>query len=554
MLTFDASPTVYWALVYALTALVIGSNLKKHIPTWLYLAGCLAVFVAMRLPSVLLNRELNADESQMLSHALTLFQDPVYWRSVDGTTIGPLDNYLLVIPRLLGSQLDYTAARAMGLLCGVGALFFFFVALKRWFGGITARVALLLPLIFLAFTQETDYVHYSSEQLPLLLLSICLAMVAGLSRKKKKFTFQEKKPPVGVAYGLGFVAGMVPFAKLQAVPQALLLVAAGLYFTYQYFVKNKNSKPLLLLLLGGMSFPAVALLWILSQGVFQDFIDFYILGNAVYANGSGLAAIPTQFGKLVLLSPDFTALLSVVALVMVLGLFGEKRVLAKPPATPGLSVSVLILGYGLVAVYAATKSGNLFVHYLNFCVYPLGLAAALGISKVKDNKKLAIVGPLLLLGWFGVHDAWSFYNSRQINAFVSVDARTLPKSPVVRAMRAYLRPNDKMVVWGWQCRYYVEAQLAQGTAENHSERSIYQHPLREEYRARYLRDMQRNRPAIFIDAVGKNSVWVQDVATQGYRSFPELAAYVDKNYKYLGKIDDTRLFVRNDIRDRPRGE
>ncbi len=546
MLTFDASPTMYWALVYALTMLVIGSNLKKGIPTWLYLVGTTTVFVLMRLPSVLLNRELNADESQMLSHALTLYQDPVYWRSVDGTTIGPLDNYLLVIPRLLGFQLDYTSARVMGLLCGVGSLLFFFVALKRWFGKTTARVALLVPLILLAFTQETDYVHYSSEQLPLLLLSICLALLAGLSRKKKEFTFQEKKPPVWQAYGLGLVAGMVPFAKLQAVPQALLLVAAGLYFTYQFFVKTKNSQPLLLLLLGGISFPAVALLWMLFQGVFQDFIDFYILGNAVYAGGSGLADIPTQFGKLVLSSPDFTALLGVIALVTTLGLFGEKHTLVKLPATPSISVSALILGYGLVAVYAATKSGNLFVHYLNFCVYPLGLAAALGISKIKDNKRLAIVAPLLLLGWFGIHDAWSFYRSRQLNAFVSVDARALPKSPVVRVMRPYVRPNDKMVVWGWQCRYYVEAQLAQGTAENHSERSIYLHPLREEYRARYLRDMQRNRPAIFIDAVGKNSVWVQDTATQGYQSFPELAAYVDKNYQSLGKIDDTRLFIRND--------
>lgn len=546
MLTFDASPTVYWALIYVLTLLVVGSNFRKELPTPLYLFGCLAVFVLMRLPSVLLNRELNADESQMLSHALTLYQDSVYWRSVDGTTIGPLDNYLLVIPRLLGFQLDYTSARVMGLLCGIGSLYFFFVALKRWFGKATARVALLLPLIFLAFTQETDYVHYSSEQLPLFLLSICLALLAELSQGKKKIIFQEIKTPVWQAYGLGLVAGMVPFAKLQAVPQALLLVVAGLYFTYQYFVKNKNCQPLLLLLLGGISFPAMALVWILSQGVFPDFIDFYILGNAVYAGGSGLAEIPTQFGKLVLLSPDFTALLGVVALVTILGLFGEKRGLVKPQNTPGLSVSVLILGYGLVAVYAATKSGNLFVHYLNFCVYPLGLAAALGISKIKDNKWLALAGPLLLLGWFGIQDALSFYKTRQLNVFVSVEARVLLQSPVVRAMRSYVKPNDKMVVWGWQCRYYVEAQLAQGTAENHSERSIYQHPLREEYRARYLRDMQRNQPAIFIDAVGKNSVWVQDVATQGHESFPKLAAHISKNYKYVGKIDDTRLFVRND--------
>ena len=546
MLTFDASPTVYWALGYALTGLVMGLSLKKGVPTFLYLLGAIAVFVLMRLPSVLLNRELNPDESQMLSHALTLHQDPVYWRSVDGTTIGPLDNYLLVIPRLLGFQLDYPSARVVGVLCGIGSLLFFFIAVKRWFGEATARITLLLPLIFLAFTQETDYVHYSSEQLPLLLLNACLALMAGLFPRKKEFSFQENNVPVWQAFGLGFMAGMVPFSKLQAVPQAVILVAFGLYFTYHFFVKNKNSKPLLLLLLGGVTFPALALAWTLLNGVFQDFIDFYILGNAVYAGGSGLLDIPTQFGKLVLLSPDLTDLLAVVAVIMLLGLVLGRRKLPSPQPSGQVFLSFLVMIYGLAAVYAATKSGNLFVHYLNFCVYPLGLAAALGISKIHDKKWFALAGPLLLLGWFGVQDALSFYKTRQLNAFVSVEARDLPESPVVKAMQPYIKPDDKMVVWGWQCRYYVEAQLAQGTAENHSERSIYQHPLREKYRERYISDIKRNRPAIFIDAVGKNSVWLGDKATQGYQSFPELAAYIDKNYKYLGEIDGTRLFVRND--------
>lgn len=538
MLTFDSSPTVYWAVVYVLTVLVVGMNFKKRIPLPVYLFGALAVFVLMRLPSIMLNRELNADESQMISHAITLFQDPIYWRSVDGTTIGPLDNYLLVLSRLLGFQLDYTSARVMGLLCGIGSLYYFFVAAKTWFGDQTARIALVLPLIFLAFTQETDYVHYSSEQVPLLLLSVCLALVAKISI--------QKVPSAWPAFWLGLVAGMVPFAKVQAVPQALVLVIGGLYLTYLHYRQTRTTRPLLLLLAGGIAFPVVALVWMLGYGVFQDFIDFYILGNAVYAGGSGAVSIPTQFGKLVLLSPDFTALLGIVGLLTLLGVAAGRRASSSTSASLSLFIPVLILGYGLAAVYAATKSGNLFVHYLNFCVYPLGLVAALGISKNVDKKWLALIGPLLLIGWFGVQDALNFYKIRQLNAFVSVDARRLPESPVVSAMKPYVRPKDTMVVWGWQCRYYVEAQLAQGTAENHSERCIFQHPLQEKYRQRYLADMQRNRPVVFIDAVGKNSTWVQDVATQGYESFPELARYIHENYGYIGTIDDTRLFIRQD--------
>jgi hypothetical protein len=539
MLSFDSSPTVYWFLAYTLVIVVLGLNLKNRIPNALFLLAAVGLLVMMRLPTIVFNRELNADESQMLSHALTLYLDPIYWRSVDGTTIGPLDNYLLVVPRLLGFQLDYTAARSMGLLCTAGSLMFFFVALRCWFGTTIAKIILLVPLLFYAFTQETDFVNYTSEQLPLLLLNACLTLVAILHTNKTVSTIP--------AYMLGFLAGMVPFTKLQAVPQAAILVLAGLFITYQYYQKTKRFKPLLVLLLGGISFPAMAMVWISYHGVYQDFINFYILGNVVYASGAGLRDIPTQLGQLIITSPDFTALLFIATLVLIAGLISGRR--SQPPhpvREQSLFLPLLILGYGLAAIYAATKTGHLFVHYLNFCVYPIALTFAFPVQRLSQHKYLTFLVPALILGWFGVQDALSFYKTRQLNTLVSVGATTLPESPVVKALKAYTNPNDQMVVWGWQCSYYVEAQLAQGTAENHTERCIFQHPLRDVYRERFINDLRRTQPAVFIDAVGKNSLWVQDVKSQGYENFPALADYVSDHYSYLGAFDSSRLYVRKD--------
>src|SRR5690606_21242797 len=123
------------------------------------------------------------------------------------------------------------------------------------------------------------------------------------------------------------------------------------------------------------------------------------------------------------------------------------------------------------------------------------------------------------------------------NPYPSVDARELSESPVVKELKKYTTAGERMVVWGWQPRYYVEAQLPQGTAELNSERCIFEHPMREVYRERYMRDLKRNRPTVFIDAVGKNSVWVQDTLTQSYRSFPELATYIDQNYTMKSTYD-----------------
>ena len=151
-----------------------------------------------------------------------------------------------------------------------------------------------------------------------------------------------------------------------------------------------------------------------------------------------------------------------------------------------------------------------------------------------------------MLLWFGAYDAYHFVKERKLNAFVSVEARTLAQSPVVIALKKYTEAGDYMAVWGWQCVYYVEAQLAQATAENHSERSIFSHPMQEIYRSRYLSDIQRNKPAVILDAVGKNSFWVQNKKAQGLASYPELFQYVEANYKFIGDFDDTGLYVRKD--------
>lgn len=544
MLSFDSSPTVYWFLAYVMAVGVIGLNLRNRISNSFYLLALAGLLVFMRLPSIVFNRELNADESQMLSHALTLYLDPVYWRSVDGTTIGPLDNYLLVIPRLLGFQLDYTSARMMGLLCTMGSLLLFFYALKRWFGDQVAQITLLVPLLFLAFTQEPDFIHYSSEQLPLVLLSGCLALVAILHTTQVVRT--------APAYALGLLAGMTPFAKLQAVPQAALLVLGGVLITFNYYQRTKRIKPLIFLLLGGVSFPMIALLWITYQGVYDDFLNFYIFSNAIYASGGGFGDIPAQFGKLVVASPDFTALIIVATLAMIIGIAAGTTTPGAAPNRPsGLFLSLIMLGYGLTAVYAATKSGNLFIHYLNFCIYPIALTFAFPIQRLIKKKQLALLIPALLLAWFGVQDALSFYKMRQLNSVVSVGARTLQQSPVVKALKVYTNPDDQMVVWGWQCGYYVEAQLAQGTAENHTERCIFVHPMRDIYRQRFINDIQRTRPAVFIDAVGKNSLWVQDVKSQGYENFPALANYISNHYQYVGTFDASRLYISKDRLPKP---
>jgi hypothetical protein len=536
MLTFDSAPTIYWFIGYLLAGTVILASVYKIIPERIFFLLAIMLLVFMRMPAVVLNREINADESQMLSHAITLYEDPVYWRSVDGTTIGPLDNYLLVIPKLLGFQINYTSGRVMGLLCTIGALFFVFLAMRNWFGKPTARIALTVPVIFLAFTQETDFVHYSSEQLPVFLLMLMLWLLSGITVSDKLSSL--------TTFCLGFVAGATPFAKLQTVPQALVIVLPALWITYQFFIKTKRIRPLLLLLLGGLTFPVLLFIWAGAHDVLDDFIDFYLLGNVIYAGENNWLSIPAQMIHLIKLSPDFTVYSALLLLPAVLAVVQFLRPDSSERSWSRFIVPVTLSLLILAGIYAATKSGNTFIHYLNFCIYPWILLSAYGLSK---QYRWFLIAPVVLLLWFAGNDGISYRKEHRLNAYESIGgANRLPESPVVTELKKFTRPGDYMVVWGWQCQYYVEAQLAQGTAENHSERSIFKHPLQKKYLSRYLHDLQRTKPAIFIDAVGKNSMWVQEKKTQGIDSFPAIADFIHQHYRLVSDKNDVKLYVRKD--------
>ena len=535
MINFDNSPTVYWLLGYTLAGIVILSTFYKKLPLSVFLILSIGLLAFMRLPVLVFNREINPDESQMLSHAITLYQDPVYWRSVDGTTIGPLDNYLLVIPQIFGFQIDYTSGRVMGLLCIGGGLLFLFFAMRNWFSDSLARPMLLVPLLFLSFTQQADFVHYSSEQLPVFLLAFGIWIISRLTKNIGSIIVN--------AYLLGFITGTIPFAKLQAVPQAMVLVLAALWICYHWFAKTRELKPILMLVAGGISFPALTFVWVAYHHVLNDLIDFYLLGNVIYAGGNSSSSIPTQFFKIFNLSPDFKSFTCILILPIFAALVKLVSEFRKSGNAENRVLAITILTLALSSIYAVTKSGNDFIHYLNFCIIPWTLMAAYGLIKVS---KWAFILPALLLIWFFANDAITYHKERKLNNYISVKATQLAQSPVVKELKKYTHNQDYMVVWGWQCIYYVEAQLAQGTAENHSERSIFKHNMVEKYRSRYFSDIQRTKPAVFLDAVGKNSSWVQDRKTQGFESFPALSQYIKSNYEFVGDFDDTRLFIRKD--------
>ncbi|MFD2572350.1 hypothetical protein ACFSUS_17050 [Spirosoma soli] len=542
---FDSYPVIYWLLVYGLCWGVLWLTSWVRVSRRVFLIAAIGLLFLLRLPSIVYNYEINPDESQMITQALTLRHDPVYFQSVDGTTGGPLDSYFLILPSLIGLPFDYITAHLTAFCLLAISLWLLYGTASLWFGEDSARLA-LLPLVFvLGLTQNGDFLHYNSELVPLLLLSSSCYLYATL-------TFQNRPQTWRIAL-IGCLLGMVPFGKLQAVPMVGvigLFVALLVVMSRGLTVSAKVSR-LAALIVGGVSFPLlfVGLCWI--NGVYDDFVTFYLIGNLRYGSDTNqllsILRLPAFFRK----GDSFDWFIKLAVFIGVVGAIlawrRSKRVGTDLWKQIGFAVTLL-----LATLFAITRTGSEYVHYLFFLAGPLLFISAYGWQHIRQNFSnnrwvpIGIMGLFLVL--FGAQAAYKRLNAIPLNLYSSEQQEgwTIQQSAVSKEIAKYAQPGEKLAVWGWRCDYYVQAQMPQGVAENHTIRSGFGHPMQPIYQKRYVSDFMRSSPPVFIDAVGSHNLWMNDRKTQGHELIKPLGQYVATHYRYVGLVDDTRIYVRND--------
>ncbi len=549
MFHFDTFSTPYWLLCCLLCVGLVWVAFRTRISDngLLLLSGGLLFF--LRLPTLLYNRELNPDESQMITHARTLAVDPVYLRSVDAHTIGPLDSYALILPTWLGLRFDYISARLLGFSLLALSLLFLFKTARIWFGTQPARLA-LLPLVFaLGLTQNADLLSYSSELVPLVLLSAGIWLFALIDSRQRATSAQ--------LFVLGVLMGMVPLGKLQGVP---LVAVLGLFasITVLRLQTSTSTKvgQLVVLGVGTLVFPALFIIMLAANGLYNDFWLFYIEGNLRYGGNTSQIQTILNFPNHVSRGEELGW-----AIMLTLGLmaFAALRFATKKSSDRVNSSWVMRLWFigflVLAGLFAVTRTGTEFVHYLYFMVGPVFLLMALSWYTILNRFatatliKGAVWVPALFLSLIIGRDVQSYLRGVPVNPYLFYDGQAnfvLIRPPIVQQIRNYANANEPLVVWGWRCDYYVGAQMIQGTAENHSERCVFISPMTSVYQQRYLKNFLHTRPPVFVDAVGLENHWLNDRKTQGHEIIPPLAEHIKTHYRYMGIFNDARLYVRND--------
>lgn len=508
---------------------------------WLFALLWLAATFVFRLPLLSLGRELNPDESHLIAEALALKRDWFFWSAVDGTTHGPLDVYPLAFAHLCGLPLNYFTARLVATLALFAAQWALYRAGRALVGPALARVGALPVACFVMFVADWDFVHYSSEHIPLALVGLGTALLLTA-----QLDAADRSPRAWRWLLAGVLLGAVPLAKLQGGPLAAALLGTAAWF--ELFTGGvawrQRFARLATLAAASLTVPMLFALVAGLRGAAHDVWVSYVRQNFIYAaeRHHPPAELLRRFWDYAAVGPEYLPFAAGGALFIALGLL---RVPAFAPALRRYAA------YGVVAValslFITLWPGRMYGHYLLWTVLPIGvLVAALlaGWLSAPERSRAPLIWTLLVFLAATVVPQM-YHRAAKPPTYVGELAASHVDSAVVRELRRLAPPGSTASIWGWSPQLYVRAGLVPSTRDAHTYNAIAWSPTVDYYRARHLTDLRRAPPRLFIDAVGPGNFTFQD-RSLAHEMLPELREFVAQNYRFVSEIDGTRIYLRAD--------
>jgi len=230
--------------------------------------------VLCRFPT-LLQKEFNPDESGFIAAANKLFIDPNFFHSVDCQTNGPLNIYALMLPAIVGLSPDFASSRVLAIGIVVLCVIFFYRTIASIAPEELGRLAVLPFVAAMAVIKNTELRHYSSEYVPMLLISCALYLSVSVLKDPVKHRF--------AIFSLGFLSTAAFFAKMQSVPIVLSLGLVAIAYVYLTGNIQNRWRPALLFVTGAMPLIVVNAAMCIGGGVWRDFWIAYIRANVYYA-------------------------------------------------------------------------------------------------------------------------------------------------------------------------------------------------------------------------------------------------------------------------------
>jgi hypothetical protein len=479
----------------------------------------------------------------MMAQAMRLNIDPVPWRGMNGTTSGPVNSWVFFVMAKAGLPLRYAYAHILAAAILAAICILTYATLRQIGSARQALAASALAVLFVVLAQQDDFIHFSSELVPALLSAGALFCVVVRYRCS---------PARSLSWDLlaGLLLGLMPWAKLQSVLGAIVLVA---WIGWQVVREPDQISQGLLRLLAfsfSVALPGILILGaVFAAGAFEEFWISYVQANLVY--GEGRKGAPFLLRTIALVFREPIGVLMQGVFCFAVFWFGKGWKTASDRARKLLLVTALLTGANVVAVL---KPPFLFPHYEILLIQPLALLA--GCTFVIWE----IDGSAAPRRWL----AWGLMVALQLQLIVpaiSVMKLPLAQRPgkdrdaaqlIVKHLDSICPDARGMVVWGWMPSLYVQKPVPPATRHAICHFLIDPSPAREHLRAGFLADIRREKPDLIVDAVAGGCFhWFWSSADR-IESFPAFREYVHKNYELVSLLhvgdneNPVRCFVSRD--------
>jgi hypothetical protein len=528
------------ALALAVGPLLQGQYDETRSHDWWWGLPIFAILTAGRWPTFLFSRELGMDESQLLAGAHALAYDPVFWRSVTGGTAGPLDFFALWPAAWLCGWDTYLTARLTALVLLAISLILAHQCMALVLGRQVARIAGLGAVSLESLTHAADFLHYSTELLPLALLSV--AAYAAVRR------WSTPGGPLWSGLG-GLMLGTVPFAKLQPAPLAAIMGLGWLWTELR--VKELSSLRHRTYLIAGALLPAALFacqLTIASE--WKSFFTSFLLFNLHYAASSSTTlgqSLRVMLGNAIW----WDSLVPLGLLGSLVWLAMMTRLRAIPHRATRIFTRAAFVAC-LVALGSIVSPLRPYLHYWQLLLVPgvflLGAVAARLLSTSAPGRGRRDQW-LVALGAMGLVSMLLYHRSRNPNSFLAdlVYFHRFTRTELAVRVAAQARPGETIAIWGRTDNIYVETGLRQATRDSHISGLIETGPQQEYFRQRYLADLLYIKPATFLDSVCPASLQYTKPEFAHDRNYPELAAVIRANYVLVEETGGARIYRRKDL-------
>ncbi|MEI8175488.1 MAG: hypothetical protein WCG78_01325 [Candidatus Omnitrophota bacterium] len=548
----------------------------------------------------LLPPSLNPDEPQFIAGAVKLLHDPVFWRSVDAGTSGPLNFYPLTIPAFFGLKLEYASARLVGLVLMVSSVLCLYYALRSLYGTAVARLGAMTVATCVAFMRHLDYVHYSSEHVSIAILSGALLLIC------RQHARSRCSGGIVALFFTGLLLGAIPYAKLQAVPAAFVLACAALYGAWVF---SPGKKAFLMragaLVCGGIFMSVCVAIALYRFSLWELFIVSYIRHNSFYAQSAqGFSDKCMQALRMMASVADtklFFSLLAAALAGSILYIAGKFfKIIPAGKLRPLSAVNTFALVLVIAAFFGAAYTGRPFVHYFLFLLMPGGflIGSFLGEMKaaVTSDKAMGQASKTLLMPVSAAlmlicslesimpslvvrthlpyralfAQCYPHADPAIINEYAKImGEHTIkiwgwsPQEYVTSAMRpgvnfsdqarrieeaimrqAAAHGADSMAVWGWAGELYVDTGLVPAVRYRANHLQALPSPNQKMYLRLFAEDIEQSKTKLFVDAMPPGMGWWE--LTPGARAgaYPEIAGILKRSFVQVQEIEGVRIYVR----------